>query len=160
MMVMMRWEPLCCHVTKWQQHWVQKNLLSELSNYSSPLISANEVWGAGNKQSTLYLQMVAAGFPPPSWTYIQWTGFTIICDWKRRKKLIFYLPAIQYSHEGYMDCRQYLSILWEVNNISGTVGIQFGSETHHSFANIGMQQYFHPLQIFGKLETYFCCPCK
>ncbi len=49
MMLMRRWEPLCCH----QKHWVLKNLFSRPSIYSSPLISADKQWGlvgAGNRR--------------------------------------------------------------------------------------------------------------
>ncbi len=60
MMLMMRWKLLRCHRTVQQQHWehwVLKNLLSELSIYSSPLMAANEVcWeGAANRWTTWYL---------------------------------------------------------------------------------------------------------
>ncbi len=48
-MLMMRWEPLCHHRIVRQQHWVLKNLLSGRSIYSSPLISASEVWEQGQK---------------------------------------------------------------------------------------------------------------
>jgi hypothetical protein len=55
MMLMMRWESLCCHRSVRQQLWGLKNFLSELSIYSSPLISVNEVWGG--RWSTRYLHI-------------------------------------------------------------------------------------------------------
>jgi hypothetical protein len=71
MMLLMRWEPLCRHLTVWQQHWVLKNLPPDSVFIVLPSYQQWVVWGAGNRQSTQYLLTVSTGFSASNQTSIR-----------------------------------------------------------------------------------------
>ncbi len=91
MMLMMRWEPLCCHRSLRQQHWVLKDLLSEFSIYSSPLISQ---WGVVQEGQEMNGQSDTYMWSQPDFQLLAGPAFNeqglkLIFDWGRQITPLF-----------------------------------------------------------------------
>ncbi len=108
MMLMMRWEPVCSHGSMWQsntEYWRTFCLGSAFIVFPS---YQQVEWGGGGGQEMDSQHDIndQAGFPDPSHTHIQWTGFTIILWLERWLKPFFVFSSSTIVMWNGLHCRQ------------------------------------------------------